>query len=85
MTTSTLRKLKGSTVVAIPSEMLERLGLGPAAEVELSVEAGRLIVTPRGRRRFTLDELMAQCDLDPPFTEAECDWQATRPAGKEAI
>ena len=85
MTTSTLRKLKGSTVVTIPPEMLERLGLGPAAEVELSVEAGRLIVTPRGRRRTSLDEIMAQCDLEQPFTETERDWQAARPVGEEAI
>ena len=48
-------------MVAIPPSLLEELGLSSDAAVGLSVKGGRLIVDPKERRRYTLDDLLAQC------------------------
>jgi antitoxin ChpS len=85
MSAATLRRLGGSTVVAIPPALLDALGLAAEAKVDVSVEGGRLIITPRPRPRFTLEELMAQCDLDAPFTEEERAWGRAPPVGREEI
>jgi antitoxin component of MazEF toxin-antitoxin module len=48
-------------MVAIPKAMLDALDLAPDAAVGLSIRGGRLVVDPKNRRRYTLDELLAQC------------------------
>ena len=44
MAVARLRKVGGSTMVAIPPAMLEEAHLGPEGPVELSVEDGRILV-----------------------------------------
>src|SRR4249920_1783192 len=56
-----LRKVGGSVMLAIPKPMLDALHLAPDASVDLSIKAGRLVVDPKTRRRYSLDELLAQC------------------------
>jgi len=62
MHTTNLRKVGGSVMLAVPPALLDILHLQPGAKVGIAVESGRLIVQPRMRRRYTLDELLAQCD-----------------------
>ena len=47
------------------------LRLGPGAKVGLAVQSGRLIVEPQRRPRYTLDELLAQCDPRAPRSKQE--------------
>jgi antitoxin ChpS len=63
-----LRKVGGSVMLAIPRPMMEALDLAPDASVELSINSGKLVVDPQKRRRYTLDELLAQCK--PPRRRA---------------
>ena len=84
-TTSTLRTVGGSVMMAIPKPLLETLGLAANAKMDLSVEDGKLVAVPRARPKYTLDELMAQCDLDAPWTEEEREWLNTEPVGREII
>ena len=53
-----LRKVGGSVMLAIPRAMLDALELAPDASVGLSVKAGKLVVDPQKRRRYSLDELL---------------------------
>jgi antitoxin ChpS len=85
MAIAKLRAVGGSTVVAIPPALLQELGLGPQANVELHAENGSLVIRPVARRRYTLDELMSQCDLSEPMTKAERDWQSAPAAGNEEL
>jgi antitoxin ChpS len=55
------------------------------AQVGLSVSEGRLIVDPHPRRRYTLEELMAQCDPSAPLTDEEQAWLDAEPVGREII
>jgi antitoxin ChpS len=85
MLLTTLRAVGGSVMFAIPKPILEGLGLSPNTQVGLSVSEGRLIVDPHPRPRYTLAELVDQCDLSAPVTEVSRAWLEVPPAGREII
>ncbi len=85
MLLTTLRNVGGSVMFAIPKPILEGLGLSPNTQVGLSVSDGRLIVEPHPRPRYTLAELMEQCDLSAPVTEETQAWLDAAPVGREAM
>ena len=70
-------------MMTIPKPVHEGLGLAANTKVALSVEHGRLIVEPRPKPKYTLAELMAQCDLTAPESAEEREWQDTAPVGRE--
>ena len=80
-----LRKVGGSVMLAIPKAMLDALDLAPDASVGLSIKAGRLVVDPKNRRRYSLDELLAQCKPSVRRSREDRDWLASPPAGRELI
>jgi len=85
MILATLRTVGGSVMFAIPKPILDGLGLSPNAQVGLSVAEGRLIVEPQPRPRYTLAELMAQCDLSAPRSDESQHWLDANPIGHEAL
>ena len=80
-----LRKVGGSVMLSIPKPMLDALDLGPDAAVGLSIKAGRLVVDPKRRRRYSLDELLAQRRPSARRAREDRDWVAGKPAGRELI
>lgn len=84
-TTSTLRTVGGSVMMAIPKPLLETLGIAANAKLDLTVEDGKLVAVPRKRPKYTLEELLAQCDPDAEITEEEKMWMNLEPVGKEII
>ena len=82
---STLRAIGGSVMFAIPKSILEGLGLTPNSQVGLSVSEGRLIVEPNPKPRYTLAELIEQCDLSAPLTEEDREWLDAESVGREAL
>ena len=63
MPDATLRQVGGSVMVAIPPALLEQLNLSARSIVGIAVEHGRIVLEPKSRRpRWTLDELLAQCE-----------------------
>jgi len=84
-----LRKVGGSVMLAVPPALLDILQLQPGAKVGIAVESGRLIVQPRTRRRYTLDELLAQCDpkarRSKRGSKQEREWLDSKPVGGELI
>jgi len=85
MYTTNLRKVGGSIMLAVPPALLDILNLRPGAKVGLAVQSGRLVVEPQQRRRYTLDELLAQCDPKAPRSKAEQEWLDSKPVGGELI
>lgn len=83
MHTTNLRKVGGSVMLAVPPAILDLLSLAVGAKVEIGVESGRMIVKPRKRPKYTLDELLAQCgEVGTPSTE-DCAWLEAKPVGRE--
>jgi len=83
--TTNLRKVGGSVMLAVPPAVLDMLHLRAGATVALVVDSGRLIVEPQPRRRYTLDELLAQCDPTAEPTQEDCEWLDAPPAGRELL
>ena len=72
-------------MLAIPKPMLDALDLGPDASVGLSIKAGRIVVDPKRKRRYSLEELLTQCKPSARRSREDTDWQAGPPAGRELI
>ena len=85
MHTTHLRKVGGSVMLAVPRAVLDVLGLQPGAKVGIAIERGRLVVEPPKRPRYTLDELLAQCDPKARRTKPEREWLDSKPVGRELI
>jgi antitoxin ChpS len=85
MHTTNLRKVGGSVMLAVPPALLEVLRLEAGAQVGIAVESGRLVVEPQKRRRYTLKELLAQCDPKARRTKQEREWLDSKPVGGELL
>jgi antitoxin ChpS len=72
-------------MVAIPKAMLDALDLKPDGRVGLSIKGGRLVIEPKRRRRYSLDELLAQCGRPTRRSREEREWLASPPVGRELI
>jgi len=85
MHTTNLRKVGGSVMLAVPPAILDILRLQPGSKVGIAVERGRLIVESRKRPRYTLDELLVQCNPKAARSRQERKWLAGKPVGRELI
>ena len=77
-----LKKYGNSTVAVMPPPVLKDLGIKAGQSMTLETTAdGKIILSPK--RRYTLAELIAQCDVQaaPPADMAL--WDTARPAGNE--
>lgn len=87
---TTLRKVGGSVMLAVPPALLDILHLQPGAVVGIAVERGRIVVEPRQRHRYTLKELLAKCDPKAPRArgrskEQQQEWLDSKPVGGEIV
>ncbi len=80
-----LRTVGGSVMFAIPKAVLESLDLEPNASVGLSIAHGKLIVDPRPVPRYSLAELLAECDVSASPSAEDADWLGDQSVGREAI
>jgi antitoxin ChpS len=79
-----LKKMGNSTALIVPPPVLKDLGIGVGQHLTLDTTAdGKIVLTPK--RRYTLADMIAQCDLKaaPPTDLAL--WDAARPAGQEVL
>ena len=85
MHATSLRKVGGSVMLAVPPALLDLMHLQAGAKVGLAVENGRLIVEPQSRPSYTLDELLAQCDATSPDDAQTLAWMNDRATGGELL
>lgn len=85
MYTTNLRKVGGSVMLAVPPAILDILHLQAGATVSIEVEKGRLVIEPKNRPHYSLQELLAQCDKSAEFQTEEKEWLNTKPMGKELL
>jgi antitoxin ChpS len=72
-------------MLAIPKAMLDALDLSADASVGLSIKAGRLVIDPKKRRRYSLDELLAQCNPSARRSRKDRDWLVGPAVGRELV
>ena len=85
MHTTNLRKVGGSVMLAVPPAILDQLHLKAGVTVGLTVDGERLVMQPRPKPRYTLDELLAASDYSQPRTPEEQEWLDAPPVGCELL
>ena len=81
-----LRKVGGSVMLAIPPDLLKLVNLQVNDDVKIGVENGRIIIGPRIRPSYTLDELLARCNEEEFIITAEDRaWDEAKSVGKELL
>ena len=83
--TTHLRKVGGSIMLAVPPAVLDLLELRVGAKVDIDVDNGRLVIEPKLRPNYSLDELLAQCDEPAALSSEDRDWIDAKPAGNELL
>jgi antitoxin ChpS len=85
MHTTNLRKVGGSIMLAVPPALLDLLHLNAGAKVGVAVDNGRLVIDPHPRQRYTLEELLAQCDPSADLAAEDSEWLESKPVGNELL
>ncbi len=68
--------------MVIPNVVMKELNLRPGQSVEAQVSNNQLILTPISVR-YSLDELLAQCDMNATELSEQDVWGKSTPAGDE--
>jgi antitoxin ChpS len=82
MSFATVQKMDGSLVVVLPPELQQELQLAEGTQLEMRAEQGRVNVR---RRKYTLKELLDQCDFSIPMSDEEREWIDAPRVGRELI
>lgn len=80
-----LKKVGGSIMLAVPPAVLKTLALSINSEVGMTIDNGYLIVKPQYRPRYSLEELLAQCDPHAEMSTEDREWIDAPAAGKENL
>ena len=79
-----LRKFGNSTGAVFPPAVLRDLSLKAGACMTMDTTLdGKIMLSPK--RRYSLSELMAQCDLAAAPAADLLGWDAAKPVGQEAF
>ncbi|MCV5538801.1 type II toxin-antitoxin system antitoxin ChpS [Escherichia coli] len=78
----TIKRWWSSAGMGIPNIVMKELNLQPGQSVEAQVSNNQLILTPISRR-YSLDELLAQCDMNAAELSEQDVWGKSTPAGDE--
>lgn len=85
MHTTSLRKVGGSVMLAVPPAILDLLDLRVGSTVGVAVEGDRLVIEPRPRPRHALDELLAECEPSAEASAEDRGWLDDGPVGGELL
>ena len=77
----TLRRAGGSLVMTVPKAFIEQNQLQEGSQVTLLLEGERMTISAPRRRRYKLEDLLAEMQGKLPRVEG---WDDMKPVGKEA-
>lgn len=75
-------QLGDTLVLVVPPELQQEMQLAEGTKLEMQADQGKLIVR---RRKYTLQELLDQCDFSIPMTDEEREWIDAPAVGREVI
>lgn len=78
-----LRRVGGSVMLSVPPAILDLLHLEAGSSVGLEVEGERLVVAPRVKPQYTMEQLLAECEGGKPSDVDDREWLDLPPAGRE--
>lgn len=77
-----LRKFGNSVGLVIPKPVRDSMRLQAGQTVQLEASEKGLLIRPT-KCKYTLDELIAQCNRKAPMPKELADWQDSRAVGRE--
>ena len=77
-----LRNFGNSVGLVIPKPVRDSMRLQAGQTVQLEASEKGLLIRPT-KRKYTLDELIAQCNRKAPMPKELADWQDSRAVGRE--
>ena len=72
-------------MLAVPPAILEMLQMESGSAVSMAVESGRLVIAPHVRKKYSLQELLAQCDASAPLSGEDGVWTGSSSTGRELL
>ncbi|MBN3835164.1 AbrB/MazE/SpoVT family DNA-binding domain-containing protein [Burkholderia sp. Ac-20344] len=78
-----IQKWGNSAAVRLPAVLLEQMHASVGGSLNADVRPDGVLLTP-ARRKYALDELVAQCDAKAPFPADMAAWGEVKPVGREA-
>lgn len=78
----TIKKWGNSAGMVIPGVVMKELGLKPGQSMEAHVTNNQLVLTPVSKQ-YSLEELLAQCDLSAPEMSEQEVWGLSSSMGDE--
>ena len=79
------RKVGGSILLAVPPAIVDLLHLEAGSTVGLAVDGEPLVIDPKVKARYTMDELFAASDYSQAGTPEEREWIDAAPVGGELL
>lgn len=81
-----IRKIGNSAGMILPAVILKKLHLSEGDEIEISENGSQIVITPnQDKPKYSLKELLAQCDLKAPMPDVVKEWDAVQPVGRESL
>jgi len=68
---ATVTKWGNSLAVRIPQHLAKEIHISEGSEIDITVVDGSLVVKPRNRRRYSLDELLQEINAENLHTEID--------------
>jgi antitoxin ChpS len=78
-----IQKSGNSAAVRLPSVLLEQINASVGGSLNADVRPDGVLLT-RARRKYSLNELVAQCDPKAPVPADMAAWGEVKPTGREA-
>jgi len=82
--TTTLRKVGGSMMLAVPPLLLEALNFTVGAPLTIECDGTTLLIKP-ARPRYNEADLLAKCDPTIAWTDEDRQWLGSDPTGSEIV
>jgi len=85
--TAVLKRAGGSLIVTVPARARDALHLSAGQEMTVAVEGDRLVLEPTkpARPKYSIDELIAKCDLSAPYPDEAREWIDAPAVGRELL
>lgn len=79
-----VRKLGNSAAALLPAHYLKSLGLEVGSAITIKQEGQSLVIEAVGKKpKYTLDELLEQCDASAPDVVELVEWDLAPAVGEE--
>ena len=79
-----IRKIGNSSGAIFPAQILKKLHLSEGDAIEITENGSQILITPKqDKPKYTLDELLAKCDLKAPMPKAVKEWDEIEAVGRE--